>query len=98
MEGIDSVKTSAPERGAVLEQEAPVSPSCRHHWIIERPTGPVSNGTCRTCGEVRAFQNYVESSLWCYDVSLEQLAGAATLRSGLDLAPSGDKAGLEDEP
>ncbi len=31
---------------------------CQHHWLIEPPTGPTRNGTCRVCGEERAFENY----------------------------------------
>ena len=31
---------------------------CEHHWLIEPPSGPTSNGTCRICGEERAFENY----------------------------------------
>lgn len=31
-----------------------------HHWRIATATGPTSPGTCRGCGAVREFQNYVE--------------------------------------
>lgn len=31
--------------------------TCRHHWDIKVPEGPVSLGVCRYCGEVREFQN-----------------------------------------
>ena len=37
---------------------------CRHHWVIQPADGPVSNGSCRTCGETREFKNYVESATW----------------------------------
>ncbi len=37
---------------------------CRHHWVIQPATGPVSQGVCQTCGEVRDFMNYVESASW----------------------------------
>lgn len=33
--------------------------TCRHHWIIEAPTSPVSNGLCLICDEVREFKNYI---------------------------------------
>ncbi len=33
---------------------------CQHHWIIPAPAGPVSVGTCRSCGDEREFQNYIE--------------------------------------
>ena len=35
--------------------------TCRHHWIIEPPAGPVSLGACRLCEEVREFQNHIEA-------------------------------------
>ena len=31
--------------------------SCQHHWLIEPPTGPTSDGVCHLCGEKRAFDN-----------------------------------------
>ena len=37
---------------------------CRHHWVIQPATGPVSQGMCQTCGEERDFKNYVESASW----------------------------------
>lgn len=50
------VTSAAPE-----EQNLPV---CRHHWVIQPATGPVSQGVCQTCGEVREFKNYIEASSW----------------------------------
>ncbi len=35
--------------------------ACPHHWIIETPEGPVSQGRCRLCGEVKEFSNSVET-------------------------------------
>ena len=37
---------------------------CRHHWVIQPAAGPVSQGVCQACGEMRDFQNYVESASW----------------------------------
>jgi len=37
---------------------------CRHHWVIQPATGPVSQGVCQVCGDVRDFMNYVESASW----------------------------------
>ena len=34
--------------------------ACQHHWMIPAPKGPVNIGTCRSCGEQREFQNYIE--------------------------------------
>jgi len=31
--------------------------TCAHHWVIETPSGPVSQGTCKVCGEEREFEN-----------------------------------------
>ena len=39
-------------------------PSCQHFWVIQPATGPESSGTCRACGETRAFKNYVEGAAW----------------------------------
>lgn len=48
----------------VVEPTAIVENACRHHWLIDRPSGPVSKGTCRVCGEIREFRNYFEGSYW----------------------------------
>lgn len=40
------------------------TPTCTHHWTIQPATGPVSQGVCRICGEVREFKNYVEAATW----------------------------------
>ena len=34
---------------------------CTHHWIIQPPEGPVSQGRCRLCGEEREFSNSVDT-------------------------------------
>jgi len=34
--------------------------ACKHHWVIEAANGPVSNGKCRLCGEVKEFSNSTE--------------------------------------
>jgi len=31
--------------------------SCRHHWLIEAPSGPTSEGVCLDCGARRMFSN-----------------------------------------
>lgn len=49
----------------LLQQSSPVTiegPSvlqCRHHWIIEPATGPVSLGECRFCHQSREFKNSI---------------------------------------
>lgn len=32
-------------------------PDCTHHWRIDEPNGPVSEGVCQKCGVVRMFVN-----------------------------------------
>ncbi len=34
---------------------------CAHHWVIDAASGPVSQGTCRVCGESREFKNSAET-------------------------------------
>ena len=46
----------------VLLEESP--PTCRHHWVIQAATAPVSLGVCQICSEVKEFKNYVEASTW----------------------------------
>jgi hypothetical protein len=41
--------------------------TCRHHWVIAAPDGPVSKGKCKICGEVKEFRNYLETSPWGVD-------------------------------
>ena len=31
--------------------------ACVHHWRIDAPDGPTSEGECRRCGETRTFSN-----------------------------------------
>ena len=47
-------------RPGIAEQQEQLK--CCHHWIIEAPDGPVSNGACRLCGEARQFKNYIETA------------------------------------
>lgn len=44
--------------------EAQEPDSCRHHWVIQPADGPESQGSCRVCGAVKEFKNYVESAAW----------------------------------
>ena len=46
------------------QPEAAESEACCHHWSIQPATGPVSQGVCQRCGEVREFKNYVEAATW----------------------------------
>jgi len=31
-----------------------------HHWFIEIPAGPLSNGICQRCKTNRQFKNYLD--------------------------------------
>ncbi len=56
---------------------------CRHHWMIESPTGPKSVGVCKRCGLRREFDNYIPVSSWGEDSSLPtQRRRSAALGSG----------------
>ena len=33
---------------------------CQHYWVLAPPEGPVSTGSCRSCGEERDFPNYIQ--------------------------------------
>ena len=47
----------------------PDGQGCRHYWVIQPATGPISPGLCQTCGLTREFKNYVEASTWGDDRS-----------------------------
>lgn len=47
--------------------------NCAHHFLIERPMGPTSNGTCKHCGEERVFCNTIDE----YYVAPHHSANAA---------------------
>ena len=38
--------------------------ACTHHWVIDRPDGPVSRGVCKLCQEVREFENTISGRKW----------------------------------
>ena len=40
---------------------------CQHHWIIDTPNGPTSQGKCKKCGIGTEFRNSVQSSGWDRD-------------------------------
>ena len=56
---------------------------CVHYWVIDVPSGPVSGGKCRLCGEIREFRNYLETaSSWDDDRTISQ--ASASVRSSLN--------------
>jgi hypothetical protein len=47
--------------GALLDK--PVAQAqCRHHWIIEPASGPISRGICKICGAEKNFDNVLEET------------------------------------
>ena len=47
------------------EIEPREGPKCVHYWIIDLPSGPMSKGKCRRCGENKEFKNYLDPmSYW----------------------------------
>jgi hypothetical protein len=71
---LDQETATPPEKGAVREEEWKMlsehkpsatetveqdAPACLHHWIIEPPQGPLSQGICQVCQEVREFKNSI---------------------------------------
>ena len=48
------------EAEEVEEEES----DCCHHWVIESPNGPTSNGVCKVCGVIRAFKNSIQVTSW----------------------------------
>lgn len=37
---------------------------CRHHWVIDTPNGPTSQGVCKLCGAQQQFQNSIPTNEW----------------------------------
>ena len=69
---------------------------CEHHWVIDKPAGPTSRGTCRACGEERDFQNYIEGTGWGGDVSLEHISGGSRIPAVINAAGR-DTSKLDDD-
>jgi hypothetical protein len=34
--------------------------ACRHWWLLETASGPISVGRCKHCGETKEFRNSIE--------------------------------------
>ena len=42
-----------------------VAAYCAHHWVIDRPNGPMSEGICQRCDEKREFTNSMKPiNIW----------------------------------
>ena len=87
---------SAPSRPKeLLENQVQERPACQHHWVIEKPSGPLSKGACRLCGEEKEFQNYVDGSAWGHGVSRERLSGRSRISAGIDVRSDRERAGFD---
>ncbi len=53
-----------------INQESTVKEQCRHHWVIESASGPISRGVCRLCGTVKEFSNRLPDTRWEGETSL----------------------------
>ena len=42
-------------------RDGPEAPPCAHYWVIEPANGPLSQGICQFCLEVKEFKNFVDS-------------------------------------
>jgi len=42
-------------------RDGPEAPTCAHYWVIEPANGPLSQGVCQVCLEVKQFKNFVDS-------------------------------------
>tara|TARA_Y100000590_G_scaffold407766_1_gene498318 strand:- start:4063 stop:4251 length:189 start_codon:yes stop_codon:yes gene_type:complete len=47
-----------------VSNETQTDSQCVHHWVIEKPNGPVSYGKCKNCGEHSEFKNSIQGSGW----------------------------------
>ena len=58
-------KGEVPSRGNAERLNDFIANNCAHHWVIDRPNGPLSVGVCQRCGERREFSNSTEpTSMW----------------------------------
>ena len=51
-------------KGLNVTNDEEIGSECRHHWIIESPNGPTSQGVCKLCGERGEFRNSMPVSGW----------------------------------
>lgn len=74
-------------QSSVTTVQHPAETTCAHHWIIESPSGPISKGTCRRCGAVREFRNYLDVSVYSNYGSRD---AESDMRSALNLGSVDD--------
>lgn len=52
------------EKGQTVIEENQALSECSHHWVIESPNGPTSQGVCKLCGEHSEFKNSIPGTGW----------------------------------
>ena len=57
-------KAAVPSRENAERLNDLIANYCAHHWVIDRPNGPLSEGLCQRCGERREFSNSIDSVPW----------------------------------
>jgi hypothetical protein len=55
---------SATEGPAPMTEEVEMENECAHHWMIDSPNGPTSEGVCKLCGVHGEFRNSMQGSGW----------------------------------
>ena len=60
-----------------MSEEIITDSDCIHHWLIGRPNGPTSMGTCKICGLEQEFKNSIQGSGWDRDGGRRRAAAAA---------------------
>ena len=55
---------------------------CAHHWILGQPRAGAVDGTCRKCGEVRAYPAVLDDLDPRVDSVSRHLPGVATAVGG----------------
>ena len=83
-------------RSSVTEApEHPGPSACRHYWVIQPASGPLSPGLCQVCGENREFKNYVDHA-WD-DYNLVSRSGFDGFKKAAQKADDRGTAGGDDE-
>jgi ribosomal protein S27AE len=91
---IKSVSTVAPKTATTAPNVAQGFSQCRHHWLIEPSAGPISQGVCQFCREVRQFQNSSETIGWAdWELSIRSRTArpAELARTIADTLDDGDE-------
>lgn len=64
----------------IVSTPAASSPNCPPHWwLLESPSGPTCNATCRKCGKQRTFNTTDEDDRWPASMKAKRLKGGETV-------------------